>query len=161
MPNILLEPPVSTINRLKELSSVLDSEENLLATFFNESPDLFAVINSDGFFVRTNLSWTKLLGWSIEHLIKTPWLHLVFPEDRSKVREIVGHLVAHNIIKFHCRIRNKDQQPIPVEFSATKWVEGRSNLVGRVVSELCSRCPEASPRLQWRYHGDPDFTQNP
>lgn len=152
---VLEAPPIEAtpaIIRLRELSSSLDLEERSLYGFFNQSTDLLAIISADGMFVRVNASWQKILGWDEYEIIQKPWLHLIHPSDIGKVREVVGHLVAHDLDRFHCRVQCHDNRYIVVEFSATKWVNGRSNLIGRVVPDACLDCPNASPRLNWRPH---------
>jgi PAS domain S-box-containing protein len=139
------------LSRLKEVSAKLDLEERNLFYFFQRSPDLCAIINSDGSFVRLNESWHKLLGW--EDLDNTPWTHLIHHEDQGLVREFVGHLSAHDVQRFVCRLRCSDGSYVAVELSASKWSKtGCSNIIGRVVPDLCTCCP-MSPRLQWRPNG--------
>jgi PAS domain S-box-containing protein len=151
MPQVL-EAPVGLL-RLRELCDTLEGHEGLLQSFFDLSPDLLAVISIDGFFLQVNQSWQKILGWTEETMEETPWLHLIHPEDQPAMREAVGHLVTHDLNGLVCRTRHADGHYRVVEFSATKWRGGTSNLIGRLVPATCLSCPEASSRLTWRANG--------
>ncbi len=142
-----LERKPSHIDRLRELTHDLNVEETQLCSFFNNSSDLLAIIDVEGTFARVNGSWVKMLGWS--GLNDSPWMHLVHPDDLVMVREAVGHLVTHDIHRFYCRMKHENGHYVVVEFSATKWLRGQSNLVGRVVPDLCLNCPDLSSRIKW------------
>jgi len=151
MGNAILEGSPSIV-RLRELSNSLNLEERNLYNFFNQSSDLLAIISADGMFVKANESWHKFLGWEMHELMQKPWLHLIHPADITKVRDVVGHLVAHDVDRFHCRVQCSDNRHVVVEFSATKWNNGHSNLIGRIVPDACFECPNTSSRINWRPH---------
>lgn len=157
MPQIL-EKPVGLV-RLRELCDTLEGDERILRAFFDSSPDLLAVVDIDGSFVQVNPSWHKLLGWTADAIEEMPWLHFINTEDQNMMREAIGHLVAHDLNRLVCRVRHRDGSYRVVEFSATKWRGGRTNLVGRLVPEACMSCPEASPRLTWRANGCNSYKQ--
>lgn len=139
----------STLVRLRELSNQLTLLEHLSYNFFHRSPDLLAVITSDGFFQQINPMWQKILGWTVNEAMVQPWFYLIHPGDQPTVREAIGHLVDGDV-HFMCRVHYRDGRYRAAEFSATQWCDGYSNLVGRLVSESCLNCPDASPRLGWR-----------
>jgi PAS domain S-box-containing protein len=145
----LLKSPVG-LTRLRELCDTLEDNERTLRDFFDLSPDLLAVISVDGYFLQSNPSWRKLLGWSDEELGEISWLSLIHPDDQSGLREAIGHLVACDVHRLVCRVRCANEQYKVVEFSATRWRRGSSNLVGRVVPDACLACPETSLRLNRR-----------
>ncbi len=154
-----LEAPVRLL-RLRELCDTLEGREGVLQSFFDLSPDLLAVVSVDGSFLQVNPSWQKLLGWTEERMEETPWLHLIHPEDQMAMREAIDHLVTNDLNRLVCRIRHADGHYRAVEFSATKWRGGTSNLIGRLVPATCLSCPEASPRLTWRANGCNDCKQD-
>lgn len=154
MPQVLEKQP--GLLRLRELCDTLDVGERTLQNFFDRSPDLLAVVKIDGSFMRANYSWRKLLGWAEETMVEMSWLHLVREEDRPALREAIGYLGAHNLNRFVCRVRHANGGYLVVEFSATKWQGGLSNLIGRVVSDACLSCQKAGPRLVWSVNGCDD-----
>ncbi len=52
--------------------------------FFNISPDVFIITNSEGRFEALNPSLCKALGYSDSELRKIPYIDLVHPEDRDR-----------------------------------------------------------------------------
>lgn len=146
----VFKAPSSAMTRLRKLSSDLDLEETNLYYFFNNSPDLLAIIAPDGSFIRTNNSWNKILGWNSCELDDEVLFSLLHGDDVEKMYEVMDFLTTSDLNRFHCRVRCRNGRYVVVEFSATKWVNGRSNLVGRIVPDLCLTCPETSHRLNWR-----------
>ncbi len=55
--------------------------------FFEWSLDLLAVADFNGFFIRLNPSWQRVLGWAPEELMAKPFLAFVHPEDRGATLE--------------------------------------------------------------------------
>jgi PAS domain S-box-containing protein len=67
---------------------IQDITKNIVGTreldhFFNVSVDLLCIANSEGYFVKVSPSWTKLLGYSEEELLSTPYINFVHPDDRE------------------------------------------------------------------------------
>ncbi len=52
-------------------------------SFFERSGDLLAIATSDGYFVEINDAWMRVLGFSRERILNTPYLDLVHPDDVS------------------------------------------------------------------------------
>ncbi len=124
--------------RLRELCDTMDNGERNMRNFFDTSPDLLAVVSVDGSFVQTNHSWQKLLGWDQATMDEVPWLHLIHEGDQSALRDAIGYLVTDDLTGFVCRVRHAEGRYCVVEFSATKWCGGLSNMIGRLVPEACS-----------------------
>lgn len=118
--------------RLRELCTVLDTEERALHAFFLKSPDLLAVIDASGLVVKLNPSWQKLLGWGRE-LTRTPLASLVHEDDRPDFWDRLSALTEESPKPLTCRVRHKDGSYRQVEFLANSWCEDRFNLIGRLV----------------------------
>ncbi|NEO27586.1 MAG: PAS domain S-box protein, partial [Kamptonema sp. SIO4C4] len=52
-----------------------------LDAFFNLSPDLFCIRNSEGYFTKINDRWTERLGWTEAEMRSQPWIEFVHPDD--------------------------------------------------------------------------------
>ncbi len=77
--------------------------------FFNLSIDLLAIANFDGYFLRLNPAWEKLLGFSNAELMARPYLDLVHPDDRnSTVAAAQGIGKGTAVIDFENRYRCQD-----------------------------------------------------
>src|SRR5262249_28550047 len=73
------------------------------------SPDLLGIANLDGYFVRLNPAWERVLGYKVEELLATPYLDFVHPDDRAAtIAE--GSKLASGIdtISFENRYRASD-----------------------------------------------------
>ncbi|RPJ78644.1 MAG: PAS domain S-box protein, partial [Acidobacteria bacterium] len=51
--------------------------------FFTLSLDLFCIARLDGYFIRLNPAWERVLGIPREELLARPWLDFVHPDDRE------------------------------------------------------------------------------
>lgn len=49
--------------------------------FFNIPDLLLGVASREGYFIRLNESWKKILGYSMEELLGRPWVDFVHPDD--------------------------------------------------------------------------------
>ena len=54
--------------------------------FFTLSLDLFCIANFEGYFVRLNPAWERVLGIPREELLARPWLDFVHPDDLEATR---------------------------------------------------------------------------
>jgi PAS domain S-box-containing protein len=77
--------------------------------FFNLSLDLLAIASFDGYFLRLNPAWEKLLGFSNAELMAQPYLDLVHPDDRHSTVAAADSLdIGTAVIEFENRYRCQD-----------------------------------------------------
>ncbi len=60
---------------------LLETQDNLYASFFDLSLDLLCVAGSDGFFKHLNRTWETLLGYPLAELYAQPFINFVHPDD--------------------------------------------------------------------------------
>jgi len=58
--------------------------------FFNVSLDLLCIANTDGYFLRLNPVWEKVLGYTREELMATRFLDFVHPDDLDRTWEALS-----------------------------------------------------------------------
>jgi len=124
--------PSMPLVRLRQLCDSLDREESLADGFFQRSPDLLAVIDHDGSFIKTSRSWNKLPGWDCNDNL----FDFVRPDCRVAFRDMLASLSDHDVNSFDCAVGTVDDGYVDINFSATRWRDGRSNLIGRIGNEL-------------------------
>ncbi len=66
--------------------------EQELKEIFNLAPDVICIISTDGFFKQINPALCKLLEYTDEELLTTPFIELVHEDDKNKTAEQVDIL---------------------------------------------------------------------
>jgi PAS domain S-box-containing protein len=76
---------------------------------------LHYVAGFDGYFKELSPSWADFLGYPIEHLLATPFMRLVHPDDRERTLEEIGRVVeGKNTFLFENRYLHAD--------GSTRWL---------------------------------------
>jgi PAS domain S-box-containing protein len=97
-----------------------------LDQFFNVSMDLLCIANTDGYFLRLNPVWERILGYSREELMAKRFLDLVHPDDSLRTQEAVSAQVSgQRVIDFENRYRCKD--------GTYRWLEWSSVPAGNLI----------------------------
>jgi PAS domain S-box-containing protein len=90
-----------------------------LDRFFELSLDLFCVATFDGYFVRVNSAWQRVLGVSEAELRASPFMEFVHPDDRAATLTVFSELVTGgHVVDFENRYRSRD--------GTYRWLEWRS-----------------------------------
>ncbi|RAI91640.1 PAS domain-containing hybrid sensor histidine kinase/response regulator [Algoriphagus yeomjeoni] len=94
---------------------IIIQERQLIAEFstveklFNLSNDLICVANTDGYFKKINPSFTHLLGWDNEVLLKRSFFELIHPKDIKKsIRKFSKLTKGDSSVEFSNRFLCKD-----------------------------------------------------
>jgi PAS domain S-box-containing protein len=81
-----------------------------LNQFFDASVDLFVISSGDGYFKRVSRSITDMLGYSVEEVLRIPYLELIHADDRNAAVQAVEQQLRHGrrVDQFQNRYRHKD-----------------------------------------------------
>jgi PAS domain S-box-containing protein len=130
---LLAQEVMQTISERRK-NIELQNFENL----FNLSSDMISIAGFDGFFKKVNPTFTKVLGWDSEFLLKIPYLELVHPEDLSHtLNEFYKLMSGYKSINFYHRLKTKDNQ-----YKTIQWVntpDAQTNdiyAIGRDITEI-------------------------
>jgi PAS domain S-box-containing protein len=97
-----------------------------LDQFFNVNLDLLCIANTDGYFLRLNPAWEKILGYTREELMAKRFLEFVHPDDLGCTREAVSTLSSQQkLTSFENRYRCKD--------GTYRWLEWSSAPTGKLI----------------------------
>jgi PAS domain S-box-containing protein len=106
--------------RRRELAEEsLERRMEELDQFFRVTLDLLCIANTDGYFLRLNPSWERILGHTREELMAKQFFDFVHPDDLERTRQAVSTLASgQELISFENRYRCKSGTYRSLEWSA-------------------------------------------
>jgi PAS domain S-box-containing protein len=116
-----------------------------LSNLFNYSADLICITDKDGYFVKANPAFTRVLGYSFEELQACNYTHFIHQDDLEESLEQVQKLYRGEIVYAHSnRYRTANNDYRHIEWVAVPDPNGKQVFViGRDVTELKSKTEEA------------------
>jgi PAS domain S-box-containing protein len=97
-----------------------------LDAFFHVNLDLLCIADLEGRFVKTNVAWSRILGYAKDELEGRFFLDFVHPDDVQKTLDAMATLEANEeVINFINRYRNKDGE--------YRFIEWRSHPAGNKI----------------------------
>ena len=112
--------------RKKVAEESLRQKTEELDQFFNVTLDLLCIANTDGYFLRLNPAWERILGYTREELMAKRFLDFVHPDDLDRTRKAVSTLASQQkVFSFENRYRCKD--------GTYRWLEWSSAPVGNLI----------------------------
>jgi PAS domain S-box-containing protein len=113
-------------NLKRKAESSLWQKTEELDHFFSVNLDLLCIANIDGFFLRLNPIWEKVLGYTPEELTAKPFLEFVHPDDLDSTREAISVQASQQSVSlFENRYRCKD--------GTYRWLQWSSAPTGRLI----------------------------
>ncbi|MFG0255960.1 MAG: PAS domain S-box protein, partial [Rhodopirellula sp. JB053] len=105
-------------------ASTLQSVQSDMARFFELSPDMFCIADHNGYFVRINENFTKVLGHSRETLLSNPFLSFVHEDDRARtLAQMSGLQEGRPVVRFRNRYITAGGDYTTIEWTA-KAIDG-------------------------------------
>ena len=99
--------------------TALERAESDMTRFFELSLDLFCIASFDGFFLRLNSNFSRVLGYSDGELLSRPFLDFVHVDDRAKTTDVMGRLLeGQPVVRFRNRYCAADGEIIEFEWTA-------------------------------------------
>ncbi|MBC7770437.1 MAG: PAS domain-containing protein [Phycisphaerales bacterium] len=72
------------------------------------SPDLLSVMTPEGMFETVNPAWTTALGWTTDHMTRTPYINFVHPDDVQASHNAFDRVKRGDpVLRFENRYRHK------------------------------------------------------
>lgn len=91
------------------MSNQVQPDSLHLSRFFYLCPDLLAVSNHKGYYLRVNPAFAQTLGYSEKELCSKPFLEFVHPDDHQLTKSVVQKVRAGDEIKgFENRYQTKE-----------------------------------------------------
>jgi PAS domain S-box-containing protein len=147
---VIVTPILATDGRVSQILSVSrditerkQMEAERLAAeqerdrFFDLSLDLLAIGNFEGYFVRINPAFERLLGFTAAEFMAQPFIDFVHPDDRESTQARAQSLAQDAIVvDFENRCRCKDGSYVWVSWNATPYQQSNCWYgVGRDITE--------------------------
>jgi PAS domain S-box-containing protein len=112
--------------RKKSAEEALHQKKEELDQFFNVTLDLLCIANTDGYFLRLNPEWERILGYSREELMAKRFFEFIHPDDLDRTQAAVSTLASQNkLLSFENRYRSKD--------GTYRWLEWSSFPTGNLI----------------------------
>ncbi|MEN1831863.1 response regulator [Pseudomonas lijiangensis] len=92
----------------KQQTAKLEQRTAELNTFWDISPDLLAMVDFKGNFLRVNPAWCAVLGREPRELIGNSILDLVHPDDIARTQDALRHAIGNVLPLFENRYMHKD-----------------------------------------------------
>jgi PAS domain S-box-containing protein len=110
--------------RKKVAEESLRQKTEELDQFFSVSLDPLCIANSEGYFMRLNPAWERVLGHTREELMAKQFLDFVHPDDLDSTREALSSLASQQkLFYFENRYRCKD--------GTYRWLQWNSAPAGK------------------------------
>lgn len=91
-----------------------------LDNFFQTAGDLMCLANNEGYFIEINPAFIKILGYTPEELLRTPFIEFVHPDDKEKTDQAMKKLIKGELVgDFTNRYRKKDGKYTWLTWNAT------------------------------------------
>ncbi len=99
--------------------------------FFENAPDLLAIADDMGYYVKLNKAWETVLGYDRKELMTRPFGYFVHPDDRLATQTEMVQLQTNPTIAFQNRYRAADDSFQLLSWRATRYASGLTYAIAR------------------------------
>jgi PAS domain S-box-containing protein len=112
--------------RRRSAEESLKQKTEELDQFFNISLDLLCIANTEGYFLRLNPVWEKILGYSCDELMSKRFVEFVHPDDVRSTIEAIAALASQKAVTYFMnRYKCKD--------GTYRWLEWSAAPIGNLI----------------------------
>ncbi len=123
------------------LETALRDAQADLTRFFDLSLDLFCIASFDGYFLRVNSNFSRVLGYPSSELVSKAFMEFVHPDDRQPTVDAMGALMTGNpVIRFRNRYRN-----VAGDYVCFEWT-AKSITNEKIVFAVAREIPDGWPQ---------------
>lgn len=134
------------LNREKYLLQQSNEELMVFRNYFSTSSSLFCIVDSDGNFLRVNLQFSEMLGYSESELLESAFTEFIHPEDIDLSQDAMDELNREgNLRDFYIRYRSKSGAYFNIRWNAI--AESANGLIYATGDDV-SALKESELRLQ-------------
>ncbi|WP_017294254.1 PAS domain S-box protein [Geminocystis herdmanii] len=110
---------VANVNDRKQAQIQLKNKTKEIDRFFSLAIDLLSIANLNGYFIRVNKEWEKVLGYPVKQIEGSRFLDYIHPDDLPSTLEAINYLkIEGEIASFINRYRCAD--------GSYRWLEWRA-----------------------------------
>ncbi len=100
--------PYAVCGTLRDMSDLVAAQREFERLWMH-APDPLCVAGFDGYFKQVNPVWSRLLGWTDEELLRTPYSHWVHTDDLAGMTKVEQRLLKGETIRgYENRYRCRD-----------------------------------------------------
>jgi PAS domain S-box-containing protein len=110
---------IMDITGQKNIEKELRQKSEELDQYFRQSLDLFCISDVQGYFVKLNESWEKLLGYETNKLLGRKFIDFVHPDDRDATEVVFQRSIREPVANFRNRYIDKNGGCHLVEWCST------------------------------------------
>jgi PAS domain S-box-containing protein len=104
---------------------VIEEAQQELERFFNLSIDMLCIAGFDGYFKKLSSAFTKILGYSKQELLSTPFMDFVHPDDQKVTKQVIKNITSgFDLHSFENRFMTKDGEYKWILWNAASFTKG-------------------------------------
>jgi len=124
-------------DQLEKNISVIEAAQKEIERFFNLSIDMLCIAGFDGYFKKISPAFVKILGFSQEELLSTPFMDFVHPKDQNLTEQIINKIISgHDLQSFENRFITRGGEYRWILWNAASFAKGElMYAIGRDITQ--------------------------